>query len=436
MGQAAQAWSLGPDAALKPEPPRRRHGPPGSTPAAPGLRAASRAHPAAPAGASRASVALRAAGAAALAAGCGLVATPRGAGRRSARSSRRRASVVALRAGAPPQPLPFLGATVRRLRVDKAKGGVTEREEREEVGPPAELAVRRPPRQQGVQRKIEWQFSVESRTRSLFLTQAPEEDTYHPEIALFGLSNVGKSSLINFLCQKKLLSTVSKHAGHTKLLHHFLLKPKGLLPNKKMEKDAWFLVDLPGIGGFEDAKSPLNKKAIWKLDRSVTAYVRHRSTLVNMFFLVDASKPVRANDLQGIKWLTDIGMDLTIVFTKMDKKPERGALSTHPGGPAELMEAELVAMQESPFLASVADMPPMFETSSEKKLGRDKLLDHAMELVHAWKVGRRRHFKQLGGGANAWLPGENDLDGAEGAKARRGKTRVPSGPPPEAMGIR
>jgi len=106
------------------------------------------------------------------------------------------------------------------------------------------------------------------------------------------------------------------------------------------------------------------------------------------------------------------------VFTKMDKKPQRGALSQHPGGPAELFEAELVGMNESPFLANVAEMPPMFETSSQKKKGRDRLLEHAMELVHDWKVGRQRYMQQLGSVTEARLS-DVDSDGAAGAKSKR-----------------
>eukprot|EP00439_Symbiodinium_sp_Y106_P043338 s1849_g5.t1 len=90
-------------------------------------------------------------------------------------------------------------------------------------------------------------------------TSNPRSFMWDREIAFFGQSNVGKSSLLNFLCQRKKLSTISKRPGHTKLIHHFLCER------------SFYLVDMPGIGYAEGKGSELKQ-----MDKIVTAYVRHR----------------------------------------------------------------------------------------------------------------------------------------------------------------
>ncbi|CAE7219810.1 engB, partial [Symbiodinium necroappetens] len=77
---------------------------------------------------------------------------------------------------------------------------------------------------------------IDDPVRAFFYSQCPPEDERKPEIAFFGQSNVGKSSLLNFLCQRKKLTTISKRPGHTKLIHHFLCER------------SFYLVDMPGIG--------------------------------------------------------------------------------------------------------------------------------------------------------------------------------------------
>jgi len=106
--------------------------------------------------------------------------------------------------------------------------------------------------------------------RSHFLSQCPPEDADLPEIAVFGRSNVGKSSLVNFLANRKLLSTISKHPGHTKLIHHF-----------KVDR-SWYLVDLPGIGYAQASKDHLAS-----MDRLVTAFIR---LMVNTTMAISIAK--------------------------------------------------------------------------------------------------------------------------------------------------
>jgi len=197
--------------------------------------------------------------------------------------------------------------------------------------------------------------------RSFYLSQCPPEDPNLPEIAVFGRSNVGKSSLINFMTGRKMLSTTSKHPGHTKLCHHFLID------------DSWYLVDLPGIGYAEGSL-----KTLKSMDRIVNAYVRHRSTLIELLYLVDASVPPTTIDVHGIKWLVDAGVYLSLVFTKTDNRP-RGRL--HREGPAEALTQALWDMEGSPWRLGIKrEMPVMHYTSSVQKTGRKELMEHINDL--------------------------------------------------------
>jgi len=202
---------------------------------------------------------------------------------------------------------------------------------------------------------------VDSAHRSHFLSQCPPEDAHLPEIAVFGRSNVGKSSLINFLTGRKLLSTISKRPGHTKLIHHFMVDK------------SWYLVDLPGIG-FAEGKG----RQLKSMNRIVAAYVRHRTTLVELLYLVDASIRPTEIDTYGIKWLTDAGVYLSIVFTKTDKEPRTKELLRH--GPAKVFSDALMDMEGSPFRLGLRPLPEMFLTSSVQKTGKQQLLEHIADL--------------------------------------------------------
>lgn len=226
--------------------------------------------------------------------------------------------------------------------------------------------------------------NVELVCRSFFLSQCPKEDWNLPEISVFGRSNVGKSSLVNFLCNRKLLSTVSKKPGHTKLIHHFLVD------------QSWYLVDLPGVG-FMNASGD-EKQA---MSRIVAAYVRHRSTLAELLYLVDASVPPQKVDLQGIKWLTDSGVNMSIVFTKSDK-PRKVRTSA-----VEDLSDALWKMEGSPWrLGKNIELPQMMITSSEAKTGRDAVLQHIAEVrqrssFRVLKRAARRGAESKGEGAGA-----------------------------------
>lgn len=194
---------------------------------------------------------------------------------------------------------------------------------------------------------------IQPAVRSYYYSQCPPEDPNLPEIAIFGISNVGKSSFINYFCNRRLLSTISRRPGHTRLIHHYLIDR------------SWYLVDMPGIG---HAEAP--GKVLQSLDKMIAAYLKQRMTLIHMLYLVDASEPPQQIDLDAIKWLTEANVYLSIVFTKTDIKNRRT-----PDDPVMAMTRALTNMQGSPFRLGVNEVPAMFSTSSKAKVGREPILD-------------------------------------------------------------
>jgi len=235
-------------------------------------------------------------------------------------------------------------------------------------------------------------YKVELQKRSYYLEQCPEESLYRPEICVFGRSNVGKSSLINFLCKRKLLSTISKRPGHTKLIHHFLVD------------QSWYLVDLPGIGHAEGGR-----KILRSMDRMVTQYIEKRSTIARILYLVDAHIPPVPIDLASLKYFGDSKVPLSIVFTKTDKPP-MGKM--HPEGPAEGLIEALLALPGSPWRDS-SELPQMLMTSSAARTGRDPLLQHLADC-------RQNHVDKIREARKAFFD--------EMKKAR--SQHVAEGPPP------
>ena len=127
-----------------------------------------------------------------------------------------------------------------------------------------------------------------------------------PEYAFIGRSNVGKSSLINSLCNKKNLAKTSSRPGKTQLINHFLINEK------------WHLVDLPGYGYARVSKS--QKKVFQSF---ITTYFKKRKQLINAFLLIDIRHEPQSIDLKFMEWLGENQIPFSIVFTKADKlKPK------------------------------------------------------------------------------------------------------------------
>ncbi|MFT4847845.1 MAG: GTP-binding protein [Sediminicola sp.] len=165
-----------------------------------------------------------------------------------------------------------------------------------------------------------------------------------PEYAFIGRSNVGKSSLINMLMQRKNLAKTSGRPGKTQLINHFLI-------NKN-----WYLVDLPGYGYARVSKS--SKKVFQKF---ITKYFEKREQMILAFVLVDCRLEPQPIDLEFMQWMGESQVPFSIIFTKADKlKPN--ALKRN----IEAYEQKMLEIWE--------EMPQYFITSASNFEGRDELL--------------------------------------------------------------
>ena len=171
-----------------------------------------------------------------------------------------------------------------------------------------------------------------------------------PEYAFIGRSNVGKSSLINMLTARKGLAMTSQKPGKTQLINHFIIN------------DAWYLVDLPGYG-----YARLGKDSRDSLRRMIEDYVLERKELVLLFVLLDCRHEPQKIDLEFIQWLGEEGVPFALVFTKADKL-SKGRLAAN----VEAYKAKLHEEWE--------ELPPIFVTYSEERMGRDELLGYIEEI--------------------------------------------------------
>ena len=167
-----------------------------------------------------------------------------------------------------------------------------------------------------------------------------------PEYAFIGRSNVGKSSLINMLCNKKKLAKTSSRPGKTQLINHFLI-------NKKR-----YLVDLPGYGYARASKT--QKKTFQKF---IIDYFTKRKELVSAFLLIDLRHNPQPIDMDFLRWLGENFIPFSIVFTKADKINEKD-----------------LERKVSDYLLKLKEewesLPQYFVTSSEKKLGQESILNY------------------------------------------------------------
>jgi len=144
--------------------------------------------------------------------------------------------------------------------------------------------------------------------------QCPEPD--RPEIAFIGRSNVGKSSLINMLCENSKLAKISATPGKTQLINHFEIKCINPIKTKTPVQE--YLVDLPGYGF---AKVSQRDRRRW--EQMIENYIRKRKNLVNLFVLIDSRHSPQKIDIDFINKLGEWRTPFAIVFTKADKnKPK------------------------------------------------------------------------------------------------------------------
>ncbi len=171
-----------------------------------------------------------------------------------------------------------------------------------------------------------------------------------PEYAFIGRSNVGKSSLINMLTNRKGLAMTSATPGKTMLINHFLINRE------------WYLVDLPGYGYAKRGKA-----AMAELTQIIEGYVLGRTELTCLFVLIDSRLTPQKIDLEFIHWLGENGIPFSVIFTKADK-PKRGELKQN-------VQVFLDKLSEE-----WEELPPYFVTSSEAKTGREELLDYIEQI--------------------------------------------------------
>ena len=185
------------------------------------------------------------------------------------------------------------------------------------------------------------------------VSKCPENNL--AEYAFIGRSNVGKSSLINMLTNKKKLAKTSGRPGKTQLINHFLIN------------EQWYLVDLPGYGFARVSKS--SKKTFQKF---ITAYFRKRKQLVSAFVLVDIRHEPQQIDLNFMQWLGEHQIPFSIIFTKSDKlKPK--AIERN------------VAHYQSILNKSWEELPKHFITSSASYEGKEQLLNYIDSINLALK---------------------------------------------------
>ncbi len=167
-----------------------------------------------------------------------------------------------------------------------------------------------------------------------------------PEYAFIGRSNVGKSSLINMLMDRKNLAKTSGRPGKTQLINHFKVN------------DNWFLVDLPGYGYARVSKKDKNT-----FQKYITNYFQQRQQLLCSFVLVDIRHEPQKIDLEFMQWMGENEIPFCIIFTKADK-----------------LKPKVIEKNVSEYLKVLTDSmweeaPQHFVTSSSKAIGRDEVLN-------------------------------------------------------------
>jgi GTP-binding protein len=170
-----------------------------------------------------------------------------------------------------------------------------------------------------------------------------------PEFAFIGRSNVGKSTLINALCNRKNLARISNTPGKTRLINYF------------MANDALYLVDLPGYGF---AKVPHSEQEAWR--KMITAYLADSAELKCLFLLMDGRHGIKENDYEMLQWLEHHQKIYRVIFTKTDKLNQRDFLAA-------------IKKSEKKFNVSLQNLYLPF--SGKTKKGRERILFEIEQLL-------------------------------------------------------
>jgi len=165
-----------------------------------------------------------------------------------------------------------------------------------------------------------------------------------PEYAFIGRSNVGKSSLINMLTNRKGLAKISGKPGKTQLINHFLINTN------------WYLVDLPGYG-----YASVSKGKRIEFAKFINQYLQKRENLMCLFVLLDSRHKPQKIDMEFMQWLGENNIPFVICFTKQDKL-------------SKLESAKNLAHYKKEMKQIWQELPPIFLTSSSNKKGKDEVL--------------------------------------------------------------
>lgn len=183
------------------------------------------------------------------------------------------------------------------------------------------------------------------------LKNCPESE--FPEFAFIGRSNVGKSSLINMLVDKKGLAKTSSKPGKTKLINYFTID------------DGWFLVDLPGYG-----YAKISKKIRENWEKSTRNYLEKRDNLAAIFVLIDSRISPQKIDLEFMEWLSEKELPFLILFTKCDKIS---------GGKVEVNIKEY----QQELMKRFEELPIAIKTSSKEGTGKDDILGLIEDVIQS-----------------------------------------------------
>lgn len=171
-----------------------------------------------------------------------------------------------------------------------------------------------------------------------------------PEYAFIGRSNVGKSSLINMLVNRKNLAMTSSKPGKTMLINHFIINGE------------WYLVDLPGYGFAQRSKK--DREVFLAM---INDYILNREQLTNLFVLIDSRHAPQAIDIDFIQWLGNEGIPFSLAFTKSDKQ-------------SKLKLSNNLNIYINKLKETWDELPPIFVTSAEKKEGGTELLAYIDQI--------------------------------------------------------
>ena len=171
-----------------------------------------------------------------------------------------------------------------------------------------------------------------------------------PEYAFIGRSNVGKSSLINMLTNRKNLAMTSSTPGKTQLINHFIIN------------DEWYLVDLPGYGYAQRGKDGRQQIA-----EIIDAYISNRTQMTTLFVLLDSRHDPQKIDLEFMQDMGENGVPFAIIFTKIDKQ-------------SKAKTSDNINRYKEKLHEVWDELPPIFLTSSEHKIGGEEVLDYIEQI--------------------------------------------------------